>query len=391
MMNTISQRCLILLIVAALCSCGSESVEPEGDTTAATDSRGETNGPPKACSDTSGCSANETCSGTVCVAMPSNPIKVTNNLVDEPVDLGPNLECVGGVLTAPDGPSTVTAYGIVDRFGGGRETSGIEVSFFRASEWPPAECTTKSVEEQRDCFRVAESTLKAVSTSPAEGSPAVPSQCTKHADCPLGYDCIEVDVEYHCEPQHGLYEIAGVPTNTLLVIRATNTVPILEKKWKDTYVYGVYLYADRVDADGRYRVNSMMVSDGQWKTIPNTLLVKGGIKKNNGAIGGRIRDCRTADRDSYTLGEATVGLATLGSATGYFNDDEEDTVPLLDSNDTDIYGRFAAVDVPSGPNAVGAAILYDGVVTPLGSESVYVIPDSLSVVSFPGKQPILLK
>ena len=255
-------------------------------------------------------------------------------------------------------------------------------------------CREEPVENRNACFRELTSPWTDVSVDPEESEPTVPETCEKHLECPSGYECVEIanGLSHGCEPQHGLFEIPNVPTNTWLVIRSRNTIPIYDKKWKDTQIYGVYLYADQVDADGRIKSNAMMVSDGQWVTVPNTLLVPGGIRKNNGAVGGRIRDCRGGERSSFTVGNASIGLLEPGRATGYFNDDEEDTVPLLDSTGTDMYGRFTAVDVPPGLNRVAASVrLPDGSIESLGSEEFLLIPDSLAIVSFPGKQPILTK
>ena len=81
----------------------------------------------------------------------------------------------------------------------------------------------------------------------------------------------------------------------------------------------------------------------------------------------------------------------MGAALGYFNDNEEETIPLLSRTATDIFGRFAAVDVPPGTNRVVAAISGSDGVESLGGEEIYVVPNSLLVVSLPGKQPVLKK
>ena len=86
-----------------------------------------------------------------------------------------------------------------------------------------------------------------------------------------------------------------------------------------------------------------------------------------------------------------VTVTPLGSATGFFNDDEEDTVPIHKRKATDMFGRFAIVDIPSGSNRIASSILVNGELHSLGSEDIYVVPDSLYVVSFPGKQAILSK
>ena len=382
--------CLAPAMVIVLLGCGgggdvTSTLQPD------TGAGGPTKGP-NACDDKAPCASGSQCSGGVCVLAPAAEAKLTDNRTDEAVAGAPNLDCVDVPLAAPAGPATTTAYGIVDRFGGGRKTIGIEVSIFKASEWPPAECTAKPIEEQKECFRTLPSPLKAISTDPSAGSPALPQTCVEHLDCPPGHECTTLDnkISYHCEPQFGLYEIPDVPTNTLLVIRSRNIEPTYESKWHDTYVYNSYLYADKVK-EGRYRVNALMVSDGQWITVPSTLSVKGGIKKTHSAVGGRIRDCRTDARPGFTIGEAAVALETPGSATGYFNDDEDDTVPIANRTATDIFGRFAIVDVVPGKNRIAAAARVGAAVTTLGAEDLYIVPDALIVVAFPGKEAILKK
>ncbi|MFT7622634.1 MAG: hypothetical protein ACI9WU_001807 [Myxococcota bacterium] len=369
--------------------------ETTGDATGA-DTSGTDEGAVNACTTSDDCSNGDTCIEGVCLFTPVEAVVLTDNRDDNEVEAPPNLDCVGGAITAPaDGPETATIYGIVDRFGGGRQTINMQVSVFLASEWPPAECTGRPFDEQRDCFREVEAPngWSTISTDPEIEGQEVPATCSKHQDCPSGYECVDLDF-FVCSAQFGLYEIAGIPTNTALVIRARNdeSASIFDSKWKDTYTHGIYVFSDRVDDDGRYKTNALMVSDSQWKTIPNTLFVSGGIKKGNGALGGRIRDCRGGDdRPSFTVGWASVNALTPGSALGYFNDNEADTVPLVDRKGTDIFGRFTIVDVPPGANRVAAAINLDGTVTSLGAEDAYVVPDSLSVVAFPGKLPILNK
>jgi len=347
------------------------------------------------CLETSECETGHTCIGGVCVVNPTTEVRLTDNALDTEVsNAGIQLDCAGSLQEAPAGPEAATVYGRVDRFGGGLITTGMEVSFFKQSDWMASDCRQQPIEQQNECFRTEKSDWSTISTDPEATNPTIPTSCEKHWDCPAGYECVEISngLSLGCEPQHGLYEVEGIPTNTLLVIRTRNMDPIYEKKWKDTYIFGVYLYADQVDSDGRIKSNAMMVSESQWKTVPNTLLVPGGIRKNNGALGGRVRDCRSAERSSFTLGNATIGLLEPGRATGYFNDDEANTVPLLDSPGTDMYGRFTVVDIPPGANTVAAAILQtDGAIASLGSESFYLVPNSLAIVSFPGKQPILTK
>ncbi|MFT5432605.1 MAG: hypothetical protein ACI9OJ_003306 [Myxococcota bacterium] len=418
-------NCAIALVVLSLSACDTEDTfvadTSQGGTdgtdgtdgtsgTTATDGTASTDGTdattgtdatetladlPNACEAASECGGDE-CVENVCVIAAPAEATLVNNEDDSDVSGPPNLDCVGSPYTpGASGPDAVTLYGIVDRFGSGRKTIDIEVSIFLASEWPPAECTSKPFDEQRECFRTVKPSNAGwvtISTDPEADSPQNPSQCVRHADCTPGFECAEVDIEFECKAEFGLYEIAGIPTNTELVIRSRNDVsqPLLEGKWKDTYTLGVYLFSDKAEAGDRYRNPALMVSTGQWQTVPNTLQV-GSISEGNSAIGGRTRDCHTADRRGYTIGDASVGLARPGTATGYFNDNEADTVPITNSTSTDIFGRFTVVDVPPGINRVSAVAMVGGAQTSLGHEDLYVIPDALMIVTLPGKLPILTK
>ncbi len=354
------------------------------------------------CNDAKACPGNRICADGVCVPAPTDMEEavLTDNChgkecsvetIAEPVD----VSCANLKLAAPAGPATTTMYGIVDRFGSGLKTFPVEVAVFKASEWPPANCVSLPMKEQRECIRTAKSPWTATSTDPTAPNPTVPASCVHHVDCPAGYECIEDangENPNKCDPQWGHYSIDGVPTNTLLVVRSKSASASVEKKWRDAYVVGIYLYADRVK-DGRYRSNALMVSDAQWKQTPSLLAV-GSIQPGLAAVGGRVRDCGTASRKSLAVGHSSIDLARPGETAyrvGYFNDNEEDTVPINARTTSDIFGRFVAVNVPPGPNRIGAAAKVGGNVKSLGAEDIYVVPDSLLIVAFPGKDPVLNK
>jgi hypothetical protein len=347
-----------------------------------------------ACKTSGECGAGKGCHEGMCISEPADQVTITDNTTDDLVDEAPNFDCVGEQIMPPAGTKNVTVYGIVDRFGGGRKTLDIEVSIFPESEWPPAGCAEEpDLVKQHDCFRNAKpSNPKWVVMATDPGTAANGQDCVRHADCPTGYECIEQSsLGNQCEANYGLYEIPEVPTDTMLVVRAKNTKATLEKKWKDTYVYHQVALSAYVEAGDRYHINALMVSDGQWQTVPNTLLVQGGIKANHGAVGGRVRDCPTAARRGYTLGNVSLGLDSPGTATGYFNNNEEDTVPLLNRTSTDIFGRFTIVDVKPGPNRIAGLARQGESFVSLGAESFFLPPDSLVIVTFPGKLPIFTK
>ena len=238
-------------------------------------------------------------------------------------------------------------------------------------------------------------------------------ECDGHADCALGYECIEDDVSKTCQEQFGLFEIANIPTNRNLVIRSRATT--YTDKWHDVYMFGVYLYADQV-VDGRFHYDVTMVSEGQWQLTANIAGLS--ISDGHGVIGGRVRDCRVegvctapggatsgpcvhdsdcvsgdggltceGGRASWPLGGVSIGLAEPAAEIVYFNNLEDDTVPLDFRTTTNILGRFAALDVPAGMNRIaGVARLNDEVVS-VGGAGVYVVPDALSIIGWPGQQP----
>jgi len=341
---------------------------------------------------------NQLCNENVCVVVPDEDTYLTDNTTDEQVDDPPNLDCVGATwISFAD--ETVTIYGIVDRFGAGRPTTEIEVSLFLADEWPPLDISSLDLsdpESVREAFRnvTTKEGWTVTSVVPSVPDADLPQGCDGDRECPIGYECFEPgEPQSGCEPEFGIYEIANVPADVPLVIRATSKtgVSALDNKWKDTYSYNLVAQSNWAEEDGRVRMNALMVSDGQWQTVPNTLGLVGGIKAGNGAVGGRIRDCGTIERRGFTMAEVSVGLERPGKATGYFNTSETDTVPLVGRNTTNIFGRFTAVDIPAGPNRLTGVATVDGQVTSLGAESFFLVPDSLAVITLPGKAPVFNK
>jgi hypothetical protein len=392
------------LAVVALVACGDDAPRGIGqdtsqgevvaDTADAADSAAETGADatddtaapalPNACPD--GTCASGVCRSGVCVTDP--PAGAVSYLTD-PTDnkattTWPELGCVDRSQEPPAQTATATLYGAVSRFGKGRKTIGIQVDVFLAEGFDPSGCEAESsADAKKDCFRTY-GTPVASALSVAATPASVPTECTRHEDCPLGYQCYDPsELGGACEEQFGLYEAAGVPLDTPLVIRAYATSN--ETQWHDTTVYNVVLHADRV-VEGRIQYDAQMVSEGQWILTTNSVGLPA-IAPEHGAVGGRVRDCATGERDAWPIADVRLGLAAPGSAIVYFNNLEDDTVPLIDRETTDILGRFAALDVPAGWNRIAGAARVDGQVVTIGSVPVYVAPNSLSIVSWPGTQP----
>lgn len=373
----------------------SDTADTAGDTTSDTsegDTLADTNDTPaplpNACGESRPC-AQGACRSGVCV---QDPPAGANAYLTDPVENllttdWPDLSCVDAAAEAamPVETRTTTMYGAVSRFGKGRKTVDIKVEVLLAEGFDPSACEEEATATaKRTCYRnygtPIASTLSVTPPTPS----SLPESCTRHEECPLGYQCFDpAELGGDCEEQFGLYELAGVPLNTPLIIRSYATTN--EAQWHDTWMFNVILDPAR-EVEGRTQYDAQMVSHGQWLLTSNSVGLPD-MSPNNGAIGGRIRDCQGDRPYAWPISEVRLNLAQPGSGIVYFNNLEDDTVPLIDRQSTDILGRFAALDVPAGWNRMAGAARVDGQVVSVGSTAVYVIPNALSIVSWPGSQP----
>lgn len=327
--------------------------------------------------------------GGLCTVKPTKDSTISDPFTEENTDKKPDLSCVDQAWPAPTG-AKVKMHGFVDRFGSGGITTGMTVRVYDAAKFDPGRCWGKEPAEALACYEEVVTDSAAILGETV--STQVPDQlaegkdCGSTSECPLGFECNDADGFDACHEQFGLYEIEGIPTNTPLVIMVAPPADEADS-WHRTFLFNIILLDDFAK-DGGYRYDPTIVSDGQWKTVPNPFGTQ--IAPGNGAIGGRIRDCASAGstgRASWHIAEATVGFGTSPSKIGYFNALEEDTLPVPDRSATNILGRYVGLDVTPGPNWVTGTILQDGKAVTLGSHPVFVMPSSLSVVSFPGVVP----
>ncbi len=339
------------------------------------------------CVEDAECLAGKGCSSGVCVALADGaaPSVITDPVDDVPTEESPNLSCVGQPNSTPAGPATATLYGAVTRFGSGLKTYDIRVQVFDATTFDPSECAdVKEGAEQEECYEAYGTPIGEALSQKVQLTQELPESCAGHSECPIGYRCIKNDLGNECLEQYGVFEIEGIPSNTPLVLRSTATKS--KSKWHTTYSFNVFVFADQIDDEGRYRFDATMVSHGQWLLTPNTVGL-GDVPPERGVLGGRIRDCRTDERDSWAIGSVKLGLASPPKKFVFFNELEDDTVPLDDRTETNILGRFAALDVEPGWNILSGYASIDSASVELGALPVYVFPNSLTVVSWPGRQP----
>ena len=388
MIENLRTVALTTCLLALMPACGGDEAAPLAtDAGAAQDTSStpdvvESN----ACSAEAPCASEHLCVDTVCVPVIASAPEatITEPPENKPTSSSPNLACLSDGPSLAEGPATANLYGVVSRFGGGLKTYDIQVDVFLASEWDPSECESGSESSWANCYRDHGTPIGTGASFPV-GDVSLPELCDGHGDCPLGYECIQDDLGDTCDEQFGLYVIEGLPTNTELVLRARATK--FESKWHDTYVFGVVLHADQVDEEGRVHYDATMVSQAQWLMTPNTVGLDD-IPATRGVVGGRVRDCRVpGERAGWPIAEVSLAMKKPPKALVYFNNLEDDTVPLDNRETTNIVGRFAALDIAPGWNVLAGVAQIGGEAVPIGSTEVYVVPDALSIVSFPGTLP----
>ncbi|MBM4342192.1 MAG: hypothetical protein FJ100_02310 [Deltaproteobacteria bacterium] len=375
------------------------------------------------CDAAKACPGGKLCSAGVCVVAPTAGEKavVTDPLKDylpteEPLELGCVDKSLEVLANSATGPAAATIWGRVDRFGGGPLTQNVEVAVFKLADFKPEACASVQDDDERAaCYqtdKVGKPVATSVSVDPDKAkelgldlaqSKKPDDGCEAHLECPSGYECRskQSNGPRYCVKTHGLYAIEGVPTNTRLVIRVHGKDP--KDKWHDSYYWDVVLFADHLDKKGAatqptkyvdkdtYRTNPTIVGEGQWTLVPNTIGIQD-IPLGNGVIGGRIRDCgKAGGRGGWAIHNAKVGLGVLPKGLAFFNNNEDNTVPVKTNTATDTLGRFAAVDIKPGPNRISAAAWVGDKAVPLGGVDVFVVPDALMIVSLPGRIPVLSK
>jgi hypothetical protein len=369
------------------------------------------------CSEEKKCKEGFTCIEKICLLTPKEESHITDYPEETPTNQSPNLDCVENPFEKPAGPEKVRLEGIVDRFGQGRLTFPIRISLMKLEDFHPEICEQISDETKRsecfynygnpeicasekdenkkaDCMKTVGNPFAwAVSEDPDKTKDDFDSDCQKHLDCGHGFEC---DSKYgKCQKQYGKYKIDDVPTNTPIIIKS-QAVEFIDK-WKNTFTWFVYLFADnavKCENEGceyEYRLNATIVSDGQWESVPNTMMI-GNIKKGNSAIGGRVQDCRIAgQRVSWPMSNVTVMTGNPPVIVGYFTESEDDALPDPNRMSTNIFGTYAALDIVPGFNRIAGAVLAGSGVKSAGSVDLYIIPDALMIVNFPGRLSYIRK
>jgi len=343
---------------------------------------------PNACDAGTPCTRGSCYSG-VCIEAP--PEGLTSTLTDPstalPSDIPVNLSCADQTLAAPVETKMTTVAGALARFGSGRLTTGLRVDFILADGFDPTPCEAIADHAaQKTCFRALGPIVGTATTTSRVLDTVLPTTCTHHEECPVGYQCYDPhDLSGTCEEQFGVYEIVGLPLDTRLIVRSYPLTVNDQDRWHDTWMFNVVLTSD-AEADGKVPYDAQIVSASQWQTTTNSVGLSD-IPITNGGIGGRVRDCHDGTRESWPITDVRINLAQKAQKVIYFNNLEDDTVPLVDRETTNIHGRFAALDIPSGWNAIAGVARIAGELRTIGAQRIYIFPDSLTIASWPGYNP----
>lgn len=329
----------------------------------------------------------------------------------------PDLSCVG--MSAPrTTPINVTFRGCVTTFGLGGESVGLTVAVFR--------------EKKAD----------GNATDPGYDISGAPGMQAENTPSALVGKFVSTQVAETDCPDRGHFEIPNVPTETDLVVRvAQQTEPGDNRESVDTYQYNKVLRsASIVDDMGRavaspetacampnakcYVVDDVnTIKIATFRTIPRAAGVSVISGENNladgmgeGHIAGEIQDCTSDDK----IQNAVVAISAQARKLAYFNvdfpgglGDLEDPKPSSTRTRTNADGLYSAIGVTTQrggtPVTVAAALTRsvcgaDGVcmcnpdntpnamwsaadageaeVTALGAKTVYVFPDSITIMTF---------
>ncbi len=343
---------------------------------------------PNAC-DADGDCDRGACRSGVCIIDP--PAAAAGGLDDPstglPSDEAVDLACADRSWETPETPDRAAMVGALARFGSGRNTTGLQVDVLLAEGFDPTPCEVEAdAEAQTACYRALGPVIGTARTVARADHAELPSVCSTHEECPYGFQCYDpAKLGGKCEAQFGVYRIEDLPLDTPLIIRARAVSPTDQSRWHDTWMFHVFLSSAAV-VDGAVHYDAQIVSEPQWLLTANSVGL-GEIPPENGAIGGRVRDCHQADRAAWPIHEVRVGLARPAEKVVYFNNLEDDTVPLVDRETTHVHGRYAALNIAAGWNVIAGAVRLGDTVRSVGAIPVYVFPNALSIASWPGINP----
>ncbi len=296
-----------------------------------------------------------TCFDKLCVTDAASEARVEKN---KKWDTAPDLSCLTTAPSLPKGPTEATVWGPVEAFGMGDDTTGVKVEVFDAVKdtelkTPLASTTSAAAKDTGDCAPACDS-----------GKTCLNGSCVKDKDGdgnPIGYIKLE-----------------KIPTNTMLVFRATKT------GIATTVQYNLWIKADKVTTKGMYKESVYVVSN----VTKNLIAAAAGaqILLGTAAVAGEIHDC-----NNEMVKGARVTLSLLPQKLAYFNGKE---MPDQKQDETNTDALYAAVNIkPPAAGAemrVAASARVQGKVVNIGDYTIKVFPEQITILTitpwYPGKK-----
>lgn len=311
------------------------------------------------CKATRDCSAAGTdvagsCSNKLCVTDATSEAKVEK---DKKWDTAPDLSCLTTPPSLPTGPTEATVWGPVEAFGMGDDTTGVKVEVFDAVKdkdlkTPLTTATSAAAKDTGDCTPAC-----------AIDKTCLNKVCVKDKDGdgnPIGY--VKLD---------------KVPTNAMLVFRATKT------GIATTVQYNLWIKADKVTS-GMYKETVYVVSS----VTKNLIAAAAGaqILLGTAAVAGEIHDC-----NNEMVKGAKVTLSLMPQKLAYFNGQD---MPDQKQSETNTDSLYAAVNIkPPAAGAdmrVAASAKVNGKVKTIADYTIKVFPDQITILTttpwHPGKK-----
>ena len=376
------------------------------------------------CEGADDCEDGEVCHQTVCVKEPIVEAALYEDRDNSylPLDEDPNLSCWVTPTVIGEGPATATIGGTVDLTGPESPTRNLCVTaydqeLFMKWFWWLAE---NVCEEYRDVdLRTQEPFVNCFALDPCrcddedftanrgdaadsvEACYAEIGYCVALDDHPdlqaacrqniLDRTGIEADtlvlgsVKSSPDPDRpdrteGVYQMENIPTNTPIVLKVSGSM----RRWRDTFEFDALMRSDLVDDDGMLRWSANVITEGAWRTIPQSAGLADPLEADATAIAGIINDCGTDERAPALLEGVRVGLVTDPVTIAYFNGVSSDTLPQPGQAYTNKDGVYAALGAPSGPNRVSLVALQDGEQVSAGVRDVFGMPFSVIIATFEG-------
>ncbi len=276
----------------------------------------------------------------------------------------PDASCIGNPRMVT-GSQNVTLEGCVDIFGLGEEAKvGLRAAFYGVDQDPNA-----------DTPRYGEVDI-ATETQPGELQ-ALAQACSSK----------------------GYFRIADIPTHTPLIVKVYDTDEGVLQVAIDTYTYDIVFFDEDID-NGTIEYEVNLIYRSTYDSVPTLggKLIDGQDDISDGVgraiIAGEIHDCQ----DRLVM-NAVVGTDRNDAQTElvYF-DGNEDPKPDLTRNLTNDDALYGLLNVNTDPGS-NQHTVFAGFADPdcngedcecisLGSSTVYVFPDSVTILTLRGDLPV---